>query len=137
VDEAETQDWERGMTSLLSELMEAQFPFLLEGREERGFSDHPLMPRLTAAMKTPDSDEILESALDSLFADLRDGERFEHSEVVMALLFAMKSAKSSLFSELAEVLSQSDTAEIGQLRRFAKRLLTGAPPSTTRDPSCC
>jgi hypothetical protein len=115
-----------GLPDLLSELMDLDrwAPHLWEGREHRILAADPLVGRLTAAMKDPGADEILESTLNTLFADLREGESFEHSEVVMALLFAMKAARSRLFLELTEALSQSEAAELGQLRRFAKRLLT-------------
>jgi hypothetical protein len=67
---------------------------------------------------------VIESFLDRVFEDLREGEDFEHTEVVMGMLFALKAAESSLFREVAEVLSGSRAAELGRLSDYARRLLT-------------
>lgn len=109
------------LSDLLSELMEVQFPFLLEGRQEVYFAKNPLVARLTYAIQNTESHPVLENFLNTLFTDLRTGEHFEHMEVVMALAFAMRGM--DLFQELAKALSQSEVAELSSLRRFARRLL--------------
>lgn len=106
-------------SSLLNQLTGEEFLDLLpfpaaEGREEKTL--RPLAEKL----KFQDSE--VEPALDILFSDLRDGEHFVHTEAVMVLLIALRDSSKEIFNDLAKSLSESSAAELGQLRRFARRL---------------
>jgi hypothetical protein len=97
---------------------------LQQGREERILSSDTLVRRLSRCVESKGSsaDTAIESLLDRLFRDLRKDEDFEHTEVVMALLYALKNGHSSLFPRVARVLAASRAAELGRLSRFAKTL---------------
>lgn len=73
---------------------------LAEGREAASLARHPLIRQLGSKLHH-ESVTSIEAMLDELFTDLCEGEEFEHTEVVMALLVALDMASSPLFDELA------------------------------------
>jgi hypothetical protein len=97
---------------------------LQQGREEHTLSTDVLVRRLIRCVESEggSADATIESFLDQLFRDLRNDEDFEHTEVVMALLYALKHGRSSIFPRVATVLVTSRAAELGRLSRFAKAL---------------
>lgn len=102
--------------------------FLHEGREEFAFGSDELVQLLVRCIENGGSsvDAKIASFLDGLSRDLREGEDFEHTEIVMAVLHALKHGHSSLFARTATMLAASRAAEIGRLGRFAKSLLRGS-----------
>ncbi len=113
---------------LLSEVLQSAFCSelvgLRQGREALTFSKSPLLKRLQAAfVDSSDSRGAVEELLTKLFLELKPDQEFEHTEIVMALLFAMHAAEVSFFSEIATVLANSRAAEIGRLSRYAQSLL--------------
>lgn len=95
-----------------------------EGREARFFDKDPLLPRLVRAIRTTsNARSLVERLLDHLFEDLRRGEYFIHTEIVMFLLLALKRAGVAFFPEIATVFAETKTSELGRLRRFARALL--------------
>lgn len=94
-------------------------------REERLLEGHPLVERLNSALRsTSDTAAAVEEELDTLFAELRTGEEFAHTELVMILLYSMKNVGVSTLAEILDVLNKSRSPELARLRRFAAMLLT-------------
>lgn len=96
------------------------------GREASFLEHEPLVRELVAALACDkDAKATIEAFFDALFADLRTGELFEHSELVMVVLFAIKQAAVTYFREIASVFAESRSSELVHLRRFAISLLAG------------
>lgn len=96
-----------------------------QGREMRFLEAEPLVGRLVQALKRAVSTEdVIEHCLEVLFEDLRAGEIFEHTELVMAILFALKQAKVPTFRDTAGFFASSRAAEIRRLRQFSRELLS-------------
>jgi hypothetical protein len=88
------------------------------------FSGNAVVRKLIEALrKHPEATGIVEAALDDLFQDLRRDREFEHTEVVMAFLFALKQAEWPSFRDIAGPLADSRAAEIGRLGRYARMIL--------------
>lgn len=116
------------LEELLSKLQEpafcAELTGLRQGREWLTFSKSPTLEKLQAALKaSSDPRKAVEDRLNQLFVGIKPDEEFEHTEIVMALLFAIHEAKADFFVEIATVLANSRAAEIGRLSRYARRLL--------------
>lgn len=114
--------------SILDELKSAAFEqriaSLRPGREAEILGPDPLVSKLIRAMEsTPRASDVVEHLLDLLFKDARRGEDFQHTELVMALLFAASKARISGLETVLRFLAESKPAEIARLSRFAKRLL--------------
>lgn len=93
------------------------------GREKQFFAGDQLVSRLSLVIgSTNDPKPIIEGHFDKLFEDFRAGELFEHCEIVMAILFALKSSNQTTFQDLSEAFIRSTAAEIGPIRRFAAEL---------------
>jgi hypothetical protein len=96
------------------------------GREAVFFTSNATVSRLVRAVRKagPDGKPEIEACLDTLFADFRAGEVFAHTEVVMAILFALKTAEVLYATDVLGIFSNSETVEIGPVRRFARTLVT-------------
>jgi hypothetical protein len=96
------------------------------GREAVFFTSNATVSRLVRALRKAgvDGKPEIETCLDTLFADFRAGEVFAHTEVVMAILFALKTAEAPYAADVLAVFTNSDTVEIGPVRRFARTLVT-------------
>lgn len=119
---------DRSLEELLVELTQEKFieglAGVREGRESRFLAKQGLVGELIRAIKKrSDAAEFIEAELDRLFNELRGGEVFRHTETVMALLFALRAASDEQFREVSSVFASSSAAEIGRLRRFARKLL--------------
>ncbi len=114
---------------VLKELTSSEFigrvSAMREGRETHVLGSDPSVMRLICCLREfeASASKELETCVDKLFEDLRRDEEFEHSEIVMAMLFALKQSGASLFGEMAATFSESRAAELGTLSRFARRLL--------------
>jgi hypothetical protein len=114
---------------VLKELTSSEFigrvSAMREGREKHVLGSDPAVMRLICCLREfeGNASKELEACADKLFEDLRRDEEFEHSEIVMAMLFALKQSGASLFGEMAATFSESQAAELGRLSRFARRLL--------------
>ena len=98
--------------------------FLRPGREEDIFQFELTISRLIRGLRrSASAARSVESTLDALFEHLRKDEDFEHTETVMALLYAMQQGRSPLFARVAKVLADSRAAELARLSRYARRLL--------------
>lgn len=96
---------------------------LREGHELRSLERDPLVRELTRAIRRdPTSAAQIEALLDGLFEDLREGEEFEHTEVVMAVLVALRAAGSPCFEGIRLAFASAQSPEVARLRRFAARL---------------
>ena len=95
------------------------------GREAVFFTSNATVSRLVRAVRKAGADgkPEIEVCLDTLFADFRAGEVFAHTEVVMAILFALKTAEVPYAADVLGVFTNSETVEIGPVRRFARTLV--------------
>ena len=95
------------------------------GREAMFFASSAPVRRLARAVRMAGVDGKLEieTCLDTLFADYRAGEVFAHTEVVMAILFALTTAEAPYAADVLGVFANSETVEIGPVRRFARTLV--------------
>jgi hypothetical protein len=96
------------------------------GREAVFFTADATVRHLVRAVRNAgvDGKPEIEMCLDTLFADFRAGEVFAHTEVVMAILFALKAAEAPYAADILGVFTNSETVEIGPVRRFARTLVT-------------
>jgi len=85
-------------------------------------SRDPLVTDLGRVFQGPGGRAVVEGVLDELFKDLRKGVLFEHTEAVMVLLFSLREVGGPLFSDVIEELTETRSAELGSLRRFAKKM---------------
>lgn len=94
------------------------------GREAVFFASNATVQNLVRAVrKAGDNGKPdIETCLDALFADFRAGEVFAHTEAVMAILFALKTADAPYAADVLGVFANSETVEIGPVRRFARTL---------------
>lgn len=92
------------------------------GRERSFLAQDARASRLIDSLRGLRDLAPVEQALDRLFSDLRKGEQFAHTEVVMALLFALSRTQPEFFMEVANLLSRSTAAELDRLRHFARQL---------------
>jgi hypothetical protein len=107
----------------LSEQIESGTLFVVPNRESRVFERNQLVRKLIISLRREThAQELIEATLDNLFVDLRKGERFDHAELVMAVLFAMKKASVSFYDDIARVFRESGAAELVALRQFAAEL---------------
>jgi hypothetical protein len=95
-----------------------------EGREVQFLAGEPSVERVATALKaSADSRHVVEAFLDDLFEDLEKGTIFEHNEVAMALLYALRESAPTYFHDVAQPFAAAKTAEVGLLQRFAETLL--------------
>lgn len=93
---------------------------LWEGRESHCLSTTPAVAELRNALTNePLARQIVEAFLDELFSSLVLGSEFDHSEAVMAVLYALPAE----FEDITEVIASSNAVEVGRLSRFARRLV--------------
>lgn len=115
------------LQELLLELRSEEFLERLiglnEGREFEFFSTDPLVARLVAALRSTEARTTVEKELDELFAVYEQGRVFEHTEIVMALLYAIKMANVPGHDQILGVFTTAKPAEFRALRRFAHLLL--------------
>jgi hypothetical protein len=100
---------------------------LTPGRESVQFREDISIMKLIRCLKHGGRAEqkAVEALLDDLFDELRKGEDFIHSELVMGILFALQRAGSAQFREVASVLVNSRAAELLRLSRYAKAIMSG------------
>jgi hypothetical protein len=124
----ETEPLEALLRELRTTVAEERLSTIRQGREARFFGRDPLIPRLIRSLRaTSERGAVVEKFLDELFEDLRPKESFEHSEIVMAILFALRSADEALLRSIATVFTESKAAEIGRVAQFARGLLSELP----------
>ena len=114
--------------SLLDSLKSAEFENLAsrmpEGREVRFFENSSFVAGIRSAIKREASVAVVvERFLDSLFEELRPGERFKYTEAVICLLIALAATSIEEFREVASVFASSKSPELSQIRRVAQSLL--------------
>jgi len=95
------------------------------GRESVFFTSNVTVNLLVLSVRKAGIDGKLEieTCLDTLFADFRAGEVFAHTEVVMGILFALKTGEAPYAADILEIFMKSETVEIGRVRRFARTLV--------------
>ncbi len=126
---AESGGWEHSLDEVLEEIRSPDFltrlSRLRSGREDAQFGADISLAKLIRHLRAGGSGvtAAVERLLDNLFEDLRKGDEFAHTELAMAVLFALQRADSPLFGEVAAILSRTRAAELGRLSRYAKRLL--------------
>ncbi len=75
---------------------------------------------ITALRTTPESE--IEAQLNEWFKDLKFGENFEHSEIVIALLYSAWIVPTPYIAEMLRTFGATNTAEISRIRHFARYL---------------
>jgi len=73
-------------------------------------------------VETPEHRAVIEQFLGELFRDLKKGQLFEHTELVIAVLYALKRSGSALYHSIVDTFASSKLAEVGRIRGFAKLL---------------
>ena len=120
------------LASLLDEIASEAFREracrIVPGREYLFFSADRTVLNLVRAVGREPSRKAIEARLDQWFEELREGELFEYTESIMALLFALHRSEPMLFREIAKPFSRSRAAEIARLSRYAARLLGRREP---------
>lgn len=116
------------LESTLQALLEKDFAGRVRdiwpGKEEATLAEDPLILQLSSQIAhCADPQTVVEEYLDGLCIDIKAGEMFAHSEVVMGVLFALHKANRSLFKTIAAPFLSTRSAEVGRIRRFAARLL--------------
>jgi hypothetical protein len=93
-------------------------------REEHTLRGDPLVQHLIIAIgRDANAERKIERFLDQLFLDFRQGEVFEHTEAVMALLVALHHAGVEWLGNIAEAFTSSHIAEMDRIARLARRMV--------------
>lgn len=112
------------MQEMLGEAFAQSVLPMLEGREEQTLERDSTVARLAKSIAgDASSRDRVESFLDRMFEDLRDGAEFDHTEVVMGILVALRAARAPYFDDIASVMARSRAPEVARLRRMAARLI--------------
>jgi len=93
-----------------------------DGGERLFFENDPLISRIVSAMDSSDAMATIELELNSLFETYEPGQVFGHTERVMAILYAMKTARLQGNDEVITAFAKAEGAEFGALSRFARAL---------------
>ena len=115
------------LPDLLSRLKTSDFAsraaMVREGREVRFLDAEWIVQRLIHALANEQNAElIIENELNDLFRSLRKGVMFEFTEVVMAIMYALKRSRSSLYGKLSAAILDSKMVEVSRLRYLATKL---------------
>lgn len=95
-----------------------------EGREIRFLESQQIIKTLIQLMaEASEHRVVIEQFLDELFRDFKKGQLFEHTELVIAILYALKRSGSALYPGIVDAFASSKIAEVGRIRHFAKQLL--------------
>lgn len=104
--------------------LDQTFREMLEGREERALEAAGLVRRLASAVREDSAATArIERFLDRLFEDFQEGNEFAHTEIVMAVLVALRAATSPALKEIGSAFAESRAAEVARVRHLARRLL--------------
>lgn len=96
-----------------------------EGREIRFLESQQIVKTLIQSIaETPEHRAVIEQFIGELFRDFKKGQLFEHTELLIATLYALKRSDSALYHGVVDVFANSKIAEIGRVRSFARQLLS-------------
>jgi len=84
---------------------------LAEGRELDFFAADPLVTRLVSALRTSGAGPAVEKELNDFFTVYRQGQVFEHTEITMALLYAIKAANVPGHDQILAAFAAAKSAE--------------------------
>lgn len=112
------------LRSLLSQPVAEQFSMIPEGREDRALSNNQLVLEIRLGILSSRAGlAVTEDFLDEVFRELTPGERFRHTEAVIALLFALRASQIKGYTGVLQTFANAKPAEIARISRYAARLL--------------